>query len=168
MGADFTFQVDEMTYGNGKVEIGDMWFNNTCDMTLTAFNSQNWTNYTVTGAGTQEIYNGTKPNAVWINGVNTTEGAGWTYANGIVTVTTATSIANLYWGTATSTPASSSVLSFSSFKTLFWVAINLIGLAIIVVPIAIFSKKVDIVGGVMLVVFIVCMNVALYLIMGLW
>jgi len=102
MGEDFTFDVDPFTYGNGSINIGGTWLNSTCDMTLTAFNPENWINYTVSGAGTQQIYNGSKPAQVWINGVNMTENTGWTYSAGIVTVGLATSTVSI--GFASSLP----------------------------------------------------------------
>ena len=116
MGVDFTFNVDTITYGNGSINIGGAWLNSTCDMTLMAFNSGNWTNYTVTSAGSQQIYNGTKPNRVFLNGILHSEYSGWTYSAGIITVTGATSSASLYWGPLVSSTVSvtGSVLYFRS------------------------------------------------------
>ena len=74
----------------------------TVSMTITVFCGGNWTNYTVSGAGTQNIYNGIKPTQVWINGVNMMENTGWTYSAGIVTVGLATSTVSI--GFATTLP----------------------------------------------------------------
>jgi hypothetical protein len=88
-----------------KVHFGDYWINASGrTVHITAWFVNNWTNYTVTGSGIQQIYNGTKPSSVYINGVNTSEGAGWTYSSGTVTITTATSSAWLLWGTAIPSP----------------------------------------------------------------
>jgi len=86
------------------------------DMTVTVFCSGNWTNYTVSGAGTQDIYNGTKPNRVFLNGILHSEYSGWTYSAGIITVTGATSSASLYWGPLVSSTVSvtGSILYFRS------------------------------------------------------
>ncbi len=86
------------------------------DMTVTVFCSGNWTNYTVSGLGTQQIYNGSKPNRVFLDGILTSEYSGWIYAGGTITVTVATSSVCLYWGPLISSTASvtGSVLYFRS------------------------------------------------------
>jgi hypothetical protein len=61
-----------------------------------------WLNYTVDSGGTQQISNGSKPTAVFLDGVFKTEGDGWSYSETTVTVDGATTLASLYWGTTTS------------------------------------------------------------------
>jgi len=75
----------------------------TVDMTVTVFCSGNWTNYTISGAGTQNIYNGSKPSAVYLDGVSHAENDGWTYTTGTVTVTSATANVKLNFGAASVT-----------------------------------------------------------------
>ena len=69
----------------------------TTDIVITVFHNGNWLNYTVSGAGTQEIYNGTEPNSVYVDGSEGTEGVDWTCTEGRVSVLTATSSAQLTW-----------------------------------------------------------------------
>ena len=54
--------------------------------------SSNWVNYTVDGASTQTIYNGTDPTFVIIDGVNKTVGDGWTTVSGLMTVIASSSV----------------------------------------------------------------------------
>ena len=70
----------------------------TIDLSVTVFCSGNWTNYTISGVGTQDIYNGSKPNAVYLDGILRVENNGWTYSSGITTVTNALSTVALNWG----------------------------------------------------------------------
>jgi hypothetical protein len=92
------------------------WFFNetiiktTVSMTITVFNRANWINYIVAGAGTQNIYNGSKPTIVYINGEKNPEGSGWSYAAGTITITGATSSAWLFWGTEIPGSTGSSLL----------------------------------------------------------
>jgi len=77
----------------------------TVSMTITVFCGGNWTNYTVSGAGTQNIYNGSKPDTVILDGLSRNENNGWTYSGGTTTVTTATASVNINFGSASiSTP----------------------------------------------------------------
>lgn len=125
MGADFTFSVDEITYGNGSINIGDVWLNSTCDMTLTAFFQDNWFNYTVTEVGTQQIFNGTKPYNVWIDGVDTDEFGGWNYSSSVISVSTASSSVNMLfgdWHSFTFSHKDLSSLSVDSYVT--WQLLN--------------------------------------------
>jgi hypothetical protein len=81
-----------------KVHFGDCWINTTgTDIHITAWFVNDWMNYTVDGAGTQEIFKGAKPERVYIDGVNTTEGNGWTFNEGTITLTSCTISASLTW-----------------------------------------------------------------------
>ena len=64
---------------------------------ITKWFSSNWVNYTVDGAGTQTVYNGTDPSCAYIDGINKTVGDGWTTASGVVTVTAALSTVEIEW-----------------------------------------------------------------------
>jgi len=78
---------------------GNVWLTSTADVTITAWFSSDWLNYTVPSSGTQQISNGSKPTAVYFDGVFTAEGDGWTYTGTIITVVTeATSSVGLNWG----------------------------------------------------------------------
>ncbi len=68
------------------------------DMAITVFCSGNWTNYTVSGAGVQQIYNGSKPNAVYLDGVSRLEFDGWSYLDGTTTISGSSSAVALYFG----------------------------------------------------------------------
>ena len=86
----------------------------TVSMTITVFCGGNWTNYTVSGAGTQNIYNGSKPDTVYIDGLSRNENNGWTYSGGTTTVTTATASVNINFGSANiSTPTDEDEFSFN-------------------------------------------------------
>jgi len=78
------------------------WVNSSVEITVTSLWRNNWFNYTVSGSGTQQIHNGSKPSTVYVDGVAKLEGDGWSYTDGTVTVTGATNNASLYWGTAPS------------------------------------------------------------------
>jgi len=86
--------------------IGDYWITTTKTITITSWFEDNWLEYTCTGTGVQQIYNGSKPHLVYINGINKTEGSGWTYStyNQVIEITTATTSASLYFGTGTPPP----------------------------------------------------------------
>lgn len=88
-----------------KVHFGDYWVKPTgCNMRIQAWFEQNWVNYTIDSSGVQEIHNGSCPVWALIDGVNKTEGDGWTYGTGTVTVTGATQGVNIYWGGAAAPP----------------------------------------------------------------
>lgn len=83
-----------------KVHFGNYWIEATSGtkIKITVWFESGWTKYDVNGAGTQNIYNGTKPTHVYIDTVEKAEGDGWSYTDGIVTVTDATSSTYLQWG----------------------------------------------------------------------
>lgn len=89
---------------NTRWHFNDTWVTSTTDLTITVFHSSGWFNYTVSGAGTQEINNGTEPTSVLIDGIDKTKGDGWTYSGGTVTVTSASSNASLLWGSGGEPP----------------------------------------------------------------
>jgi len=66
------------------------------DMHITVLFVNNWLNYTIDSHGTQHIHNGTKPSYVYIDGVETTEGDGWSYTDG-TTHLESTYNASLQW-----------------------------------------------------------------------
>ena len=85
---------DGMTY-----HFGNAWFSTSgASAHITKWFVDNWLNYTVDNVGTQEIYNGSQPHMVVIDGVNRTVGDGWTYGSGIATVSSAQISANVYYG----------------------------------------------------------------------
>jgi hypothetical protein len=95
----FHFPTDINLIGGVTFHFGHEWFSTTSQYaTITGWFVNNWVNYTVPGAGTQTIYNGTKPTVVYINGISHVEGDGWSYASGAVTVIAATSSGWLYFG----------------------------------------------------------------------
>jgi len=82
-----------------KVHFGNYWISTSgTNVRLTAWFKNGWTNYTVYGAGTQQIYNGSKPTSIYIDGIKKDENDGWSYSDGITTITGATVSASLYWG----------------------------------------------------------------------
>ncbi len=83
-----------------KAHLGDKWvYPQTVSMTITQWNVSNWINYTVPGAGVQQVYYGTQPTAVYIDGSHHAVGDGWTYVADIATVTVAASAVCLYYAT---------------------------------------------------------------------
>lgn len=84
----------------------------TVDMTVTVFCGDNWTNYTVSGAGVQNIYNGSKPTTVILDGLSRIENNGWTYSSGTTTVTGATVSASISFTSIVSTPTDEDDVSF--------------------------------------------------------
>ena len=80
---------------NVKLHLGSNYVSSTSTpMRISAWQSNNWVNYTVDNAGTQEVYNSTispiiKPTTVIIDGSVQAEGVGWTYSGGVTTVTMA-------------------------------------------------------------------------------
>jgi len=80
---------------------GTTWITSTTSVTITAWFSSDWLNYTVASSGTQQVSNGSKPTAVFLDGVFKTEGDGWSYYSGTITaVTGATTSVALYWGSS--------------------------------------------------------------------
>jgi hypothetical protein len=76
-----------------------VWITSTTNVTITAWFSSNWLNYTVASSGTQQLSNGSKPTAVYLDGVWKAEGDGWSYYGETITaVTGATANVALYWG----------------------------------------------------------------------
>jgi len=76
----------------------DTWVSSTLDMTINAFYSNGWFNYSVSGIGTQQIHNGSKPSNVYFDGVESGEGDKWSYSGGTVTVVTTGTNVSLLWG----------------------------------------------------------------------
>jgi len=99
-----------------KVHFGDYWIYavSGTNIKITAWFENGWTNCTVYASGTQQIYNGSKPNWVWINSILRDEGSGWSYSSGIVTITGATSSFALYWGTLGGEPPTYSNIAHST------------------------------------------------------
>jgi hypothetical protein len=91
-----------------------IWITTTTTITITGWFTNNWLNYTVTAGGTQQIHNGTKPGAVYVNGFQRSENDGWTYADGTVTITAATSSAWLKWTAASNDPPSLSQQGYTN------------------------------------------------------
>lgn len=70
-----------------KVHFGDYWiWTSGTNIIISEYFVNGWLNYTC-NAGTQLIHNGTKPSAVYFDGVNQTEGDTWSYTGGTVTLT---------------------------------------------------------------------------------
>lgn len=86
------------TIKNGlKVHFGDYWVSTSgTDITVTTYFINDWLNYS-SNAGTQQIHNGTKPTAVFFDGVNQTEGDTWSYADGTITVTPTGTDVGITW-----------------------------------------------------------------------
>jgi len=84
------------------------------NLLVTKFYVSEWINYTVFSYGTQKINQGSKPNKVLLNGVQKSEGDGWSYSSGITTVTGATSSGALYWGEADTTPPTYSSIAHNT------------------------------------------------------
>jgi len=77
---------------------GTVWITSTIDMTVTAWFSGDWLNYTVPSSGTQQISNGSKPTGVYLDGVYKLEGFGWTYTDGTLIISGASASSWVYWG----------------------------------------------------------------------
>jgi len=75
-----TFYRDE----SQRFHFDNYWIKTNVSMTITAWFSNNWLNYTCS-AGTQQFLVD-KPNRVYFNGVEQTEGTTWSYSGGILTV----------------------------------------------------------------------------------
>ena len=93
----FTFTDPVYLSFDGKIHLGSQWVASTRDLTLSAWQESNWINYTVSGYGTEQIFNGSKPVHAWIDGQDCEEGNKWTYASSIATITEATSTVSLYY-----------------------------------------------------------------------
>ena len=79
-----------------KLHLGDKWvYPQTYAIRITDWLEDNWINYTVAGAGSQQIYYGAEPIATYIDGTHHGNGDGWTYVSGTTTVTTAASFVAL-------------------------------------------------------------------------
>lgn len=76
-----------------------LWITTTTTLTIASWFTNSWLNYTQAAGGTQQISNGVKPNKVILDTVLRSEGDGWSYSSGIVTVTGATISSCLCWGT---------------------------------------------------------------------
>ena len=88
-----------------KLHLGDKWiYPQTVSLTLTVWNVSGWVNYTVPGAGFQEVYYGSEPVAVYIDGSHHGEGDGWTYSSEIVTVSVALASVALQYASAEVVP----------------------------------------------------------------
>ena len=79
------------------------WINTSQPIVVSSLWRDNWLNYTVSALGTQQICYGDRPIKVVLDGVERSEGDGWSYADGTVTVTGATSNVSLYWGPSATT-----------------------------------------------------------------
>jgi hypothetical protein len=77
---------------------GTIWITSTKDVTISAWFSVGWLNYTVGSLGTQQVNNGSKPTSVTLDGAKKGEGDGWSYSGGTVTVIGASASASLHWG----------------------------------------------------------------------
>lgn len=87
-----------------KWHFNNYWLTTTTDMTVTQWFSNDWFNYTVSGSSIQQIYNGTKPNKVYFNNIEQTEGDTWSYAGGTITVTTSGTDVAIFWGETAEPP----------------------------------------------------------------
>ena len=83
-----------------KVHFGDYWISTSgTPIIITTYFTDNWLNYTC-NAGTQLVHNGTKPQAVYFNDVNQTEGDTWNYVDGTVTLTPLGTDVGITWAGA--------------------------------------------------------------------
>ena len=81
-----------------KVHLGNEWISTSgTPVTINAWFVDNWVNYTTTGSSTQQVYNGSKPKTVYLDGVPKPAGSGWTYSSGIITITGAVASVALSW-----------------------------------------------------------------------
>jgi len=103
-----------------KVHFGDAWVSTTSTaIHIQAFFEDNWFNYTVDNAGTQQIYNGTEPDVVWLDGTHHAENDGWTYISSTITIIAATSQAQLYWNPTYTPPYTPPQTYGNPFEVLF-------------------------------------------------
>jgi len=123
--AVYQFPCDVTLAGNVTYHFGNEYFKTTSAYaTIEAWFVNNWMNYTVPSAGTQTIYNGSKPLYVLIDGTNTTENSGWTYSSGIVTVTTATSAACISYASVSTPPVVPPKGSGGNYQLIWIVTLN--------------------------------------------
>ena len=80
-----------------KLYVNSTWIKTTSDLTVNAFFSSEWFNYT-TSEGTQQLYYTSKPNVVYFDDVSKNEGDGWTYSDNTVTVTPSGTDVAITWG----------------------------------------------------------------------
>ncbi len=98
--AVYWFPYDFYVLDGNTEYFGDEWFSTSGTYALiTSWWEDSWLNYSTGGSGTQQIYNGSKPLTVYIDGIHQPETNGWTYSSSTVTVTTATYSVAMYWGT---------------------------------------------------------------------
>lgn len=67
---------------------------------ISSYYDNGWFSYTVDGAGTQQLYNATKPITVVIDGTTRSIGDGWTQALSIISITSATTSVAMRWSDA--------------------------------------------------------------------
>jgi len=85
-----------------KVHFGPYWISTTgTPITITTYFIDNWLNYT-SNAGTQQIYNGTKPEKVYFDDVEQTEGTTWSCSGAVVTITPPGTDVAVLWGAGAS------------------------------------------------------------------
>lgn len=101
-----TFTSHPYIEGNGW-RFDNYWFStSSANATISSWYQNNWLNYTVTGAGTQQTYyTGSKPSNVYLNGVLKSENDGWSYFAGTTTITGATANASLFWAGSNNPPS---------------------------------------------------------------
>jgi hypothetical protein len=77
-----------------------IWITTTSTMTITQWFENTWLNFTVAGAGTQQIHNtaAAQPQSVYIDGTQRYSGDGWIFSSGALTITSATSSVSVYYG----------------------------------------------------------------------
>lgn len=86
---------------SSKLYVNSTWIKTTSDLTVTAFFSNNYFNYT-TSAGTQQM-SVAKPEAVYFDGDRQLEGDTWSHSGGVLTVTPSGTDVAVTW-TAPSNP----------------------------------------------------------------
>lgn len=85
-----------------KLHLGDKWiYPQTVAITVTKWNVSSWINYTVAGSGIQQVYYGSEPTVVYIDGSEHVEGDGWSYGSSTATVTSAGLDVCLYYASYT-------------------------------------------------------------------
>lgn len=101
------------------------WINTSQPIVISSLWRDNWLNYTVSALGTQQIRYDTRPVKVILDGVERSEGNGWSYSEetGTVTVTTALNSVAIQWEQPTPPPFD------WSFVFNFYTAIKIISLS---------------------------------------
>jgi len=108
-----------------KLHLGDYYVQSVgTAIHITKWLSSNWINYTVDGAGTQNIYYPSTPEAVYIDTVHHGIGDGWTYSSSIISVTVATSAVQIDFNTVSTPPIVPPPQTSSNFDVLFKVSMN--------------------------------------------